>query len=77
LINTGQYELERYRAFAKQTAQRFGLRYEEIQGSTALLKKMVHGPWDDDFVVVPPGETITFLKFRETAPTSSARESGQ
>lgn len=77
LINTGQYELERYRAFAKQTAQRFGLRYEEIQGSTTLLKKMVHGPWDDDFVVVPPGETITFLKFRETAPTSSARESGQ
>jgi len=26
LISTGQYKLERYRAFAKQAAQRFGLR---------------------------------------------------
>jgi hypothetical protein len=63
LINTGQYELERYRAYARRTAARFGLRYEEITGSTALVKKMVYGPWDEEFVVVPPGEAVCYEHF--------------
>ena len=63
LINTGQYELEHYRAYARRTAERFGLRYEEIPGSTTLIRKMVNGPWDDEFVVVPPGQTIRHEDF--------------
>jgi len=63
LINTGQYELEHYRAYARRTAARFGLRYEEIPGSTTLIRKMVYGPWDDEFVVVPPGQTIRYEDF--------------
>jgi hypothetical protein len=63
LINTGQCELERYRAYARRTATRFGLRYEEIAGSTALVKKMVHGPWDEEFVVVPPGGAVCYEHF--------------
>lgn len=64
LINTGQYELERYRDYCRRAAERFGLRYEEIPGSNALVKKLLHGPWDDDFVVARPGETITYLDFK-------------
>jgi len=64
LINTGQYELERYRDYSRRTAERFGLRYEEIPGSDALVRRMVHGPWDGDFVVARPGETICYLDFR-------------
>jgi hypothetical protein len=63
LINTGQYELECYRDYARRTAERFGLRYEEIEGSTALVKKMINGPWDDEFIVVPPGQVIQFEHF--------------
>jgi len=63
LINTGQYELEHYRAYARRTAARFGLRYEEIPGSTTLIRNMVYGPWDDEFVVVPPGQTIRYEDF--------------
>ncbi|HBY98192.1 MAG TPA: hypothetical protein DEP84_30320 [Chloroflexi bacterium] len=63
LINTGQYEQERYRDYARRTAERFGLRYEEIDGSTALVEKMIFGPWDDDFLVVPPGQSITYEDF--------------
>ncbi len=66
LINTGQYELERYRAYARYTAERWGLRYEEIPGSDALIARMLHGPWDGDFVVARPGETISYLDFRTT-----------
>jgi hypothetical protein len=63
LINTGQYELERYRNYTRRTAERFGLRYEEIEGSTVLVKKMIDGPWDDEFIVVPPGQVIQFKHF--------------
>jgi hypothetical protein len=66
LINTGQYELERYRDYSRRTAERFGLRYEEIPGSDALVKRMVHGPWDGDFVIAPPGEIIRYLDFKRT-----------
>ncbi len=68
LINTGQYELEKFRDYARETAERFGLRYEEIKGSNALVKKSLLGPWDDDFVLLEPGETFTleqFLRFGE------------
>jgi hypothetical protein len=67
LINTGQYELERYRDYARRTALRFGLRYEEIEGSTVLVKKMLNGPWDDEFIVVQPGQAIQFEDFFPTS----------
>lgn len=66
LINTGQYELERYRDYSRRTAERFGLRYEEIPGSDALIRRMLYGPWDGDFVIAHPGETIRYLDFKRT-----------
>lgn len=62
-INTGQYEIEKYREYSKKTADDFGLRFEEIEGSPSLVHKLVSGPWDDEFVVVPPGETVTYQDF--------------
>jgi hypothetical protein len=63
LINTGQYGMERYRDYARKTAERFSLRYEEIEGSTELVSKMINGPWDSEFVVVQPGEQIELDDF--------------
>jgi hypothetical protein len=62
-INTGQYEIEHYRDYARRTSAKFNLRYEEIAGSPALVQKLIAGPWDDEFVVVSPGETITYEMF--------------
>lgn len=62
-IKTGNYDLERYRDYARRNGEKFGLRYEEIDGSPALVRKMIAGPWDEEFVVVPPGETITYEMF--------------
>jgi hypothetical protein len=62
-INTGQYEIERYQAYSRMLAEKFGLRFEEIEGSPNLVRKMIYGPWDDEFVVVSPGETITYRHF--------------
>jgi hypothetical protein len=69
-IDTGHYEQERYREYARDVARQLGLRYEEIPGSTALIEKTLYGPWDDDFVIVPPGGTISYADFRTTAPTT-------
>jgi hypothetical protein len=65
-IDTGQHEQERYREYARGAAGRLGLRYEEIPGSDALVIKTLNGPWDDDFVVALPGETITYMDFKTT-----------
>jgi hypothetical protein len=63
LINTGQYALDKYRDYTRRTADQFGLRYEEIEGSDTLIKKMLFGPWDDEFVVIEAGETFSFHQF--------------
>jgi len=62
-INTGQYEIEHFRQYARTTAEAFGLRFEEIDGSPALVQKMVSGPWDEEFMVVAPGETVKYSDF--------------
>ncbi|MBP7691240.1 MAG: DUF1638 domain-containing protein [Anaerolineales bacterium] len=62
-INTGAYELEHYREYARQTAAHFGLRFEEIEGAPSLVQKLLFGPWDDEIVVCPPGQTITYEQF--------------
>lgn len=70
-IDIGHYEQERYHAYARRTAERFDLRYEEIRGSTALVEKMLYGPWDDDFVIARPGETISYADFKPAASTET------
>ena len=63
-IDTGRSDQERYQAYAQKTARKFDLRYEEIPGSIALIQKMIHGPWDNDFVVVRPGGVVRFGDFK-------------
>ena len=62
-IDTGRADQKRYRRYALRTAEKFNLRYEEITGSRALVRKMVYGPWDEDFVVVGPGQKIELTDF--------------
>ena len=67
-INTGNDDLEHYRERARNMAERFGLRYEEIRGSDTLIKKMLYGPWDDKLIIIPPGKTVSFFDFRKSGP---------
>lgn len=66
-INTGHNNLEQYRTYARNAAQRFDLTYEEIDGSAALVRKLIFGPWDEDFVVVPPGQVVRYQDFAGAA----------
>ena len=67
-INTGNNKLGHYRERARSLAEQFGLRYEEIEGSDVIIKKMVCGPWDDEFIIIPPGKTVSFFDFRKNGP---------
>jgi hypothetical protein len=68
-IDTGHLDQERYRDYARRSAELFDLRYEEIDGSDALVRKLLFGPWDDDFVVAQPGQTISYIDFKTSATT--------
>ena len=65
-INTGTENQDHYRDYARRVAEQFSLRYEEVIGSDALIKKTVFGPWDSDFVIARPGQTITYADFKVT-----------
>ncbi|PLX46031.1 MAG: hypothetical protein C0609_01845 [Deltaproteobacteria bacterium] len=60
-------EFDTYRLWAKETAEKFDLTYCELEGSGALLDKIANGPWDDEFVVALPGETIVLESFMDDA----------
>jgi len=66
-VRTGDADdtLERERAQARDTARRFGLRYEEIEGSRDLVRPLLFGPWDERFIVVPVGGTVRLNDFLE------------
>lgn len=56
---------ETHREHARENARFLNLRYEEIKGSLDFFKKMIHGPWDRDFVFLQPGQEVTQEMFLE------------
>ena len=62
-INTGHARLDYYREIARQWADLYGLRYEELGGSPALVQALAAGEWDSRFLVFEPGQTITLGAF--------------
>jgi len=78
-IDMGHQDQEQYRQFSQRAAKVFNLYYQEIKGTPELLGKICNGPWDDEFVVAPPGHTIHLEDFgmvpaREQQPIGLLRE---
>jgi hypothetical protein len=63
LINTGNFNMEKYREYAKREAEFFNLTFEEIPGSNVLIRKLIQGDWDEGFVVVEPGGKVHYDMF--------------
>lgn len=70
-IDTGQSDQEQYREYARNTARKFNLRFEEIPGSDTLIRKLLFGPWDEEILIAPPDQTIEFLDFKTSITTNS------
>jgi hypothetical protein len=58
IIDTGAYDLEEFLKRTETIANELKLKHEVIPGTLTFLKKVLSGPWDDDFVIINPGETI-------------------
>jgi hypothetical protein len=43
---------------AREEAARLGWQFELREGSMRLLSRLFNGPWDSDFLIVPPGKKI-------------------
>lgn len=57
-IDTSVGEQDAYRTYAKRLADQNGWAYEEVDGSLDLLRRFLNGDWNDDFLIVPPGQAI-------------------
>jgi hypothetical protein len=59
----GAKTLESDRAYSQNLAARFGMRYEEIEGTPKWLERMMQPELNEDFVVVEPGQAIELSHF--------------
>ncbi|WP_407314092.1 DUF1638 domain-containing protein [Desulfosporosinus sp. SB140] len=62
-IKTQAEAHEPSRLYVKEFAQFFNLDYEEMLGSPIYLKKLLFGPWDEDFVIIPAGQAVDDAMF--------------
>ena len=58
LINTGVSSMEPYRKVARRNAEFLNVSYEELEGSSDLFRRLVCGPWEENFLVVERGGSI-------------------
>jgi len=56
-------DLEADRKYSQEMAARFHMRYEEVNGNSVLLERMMKGDWGNDFIVVEPGQELTLEHF--------------
>jgi len=52
-----------YVGYSMETAEFLGIEHTEVQGSLRYIENLVKGEWDDEFLIVHPGETISLNCF--------------
>lgn len=60
LLDTGAYDVERYRERTKSLAYTLELEYGEQPGSVEVLRKLLTHDWDEDIILAEPGEALRF-----------------
>ncbi len=63
LIDTGAGDLGTLRARARENAIFLNKEYEEVAGKKDFFRKVLFGPYDDDFVKVKGGEVVSAAPF--------------
>ncbi len=55
--------LEADREYSRKMAARFNMEYNEIEGTTSLLRHLFEGDWEHEFIIAEPGHAITMEQF--------------
>ncbi len=58
-IDTGVGDVAAAKELVRREAQGHGWTFAELAGNLVLLRKLLHGEWDDNFLVVSPGGQIS------------------
>ena len=64
IIDTGCFDLEETAVYAKETAQVLKLDDDVVSGSNVVLKKLISGEYDQNFIIHEAGEEICEEDFR-------------
>ncbi|AKA67414.1 DUF1638 domain-containing protein [Clostridium scatologenes] len=67
VINTNTFPIEDFLRKTDEIAKDLKLRQEVIPGTLSYIKKLLTGPWNDEFVVMNPNETITLKHVYDNA----------
>ena len=57
-LDTGLGAPDEAAARAQEESERRGWRFERVPADLDLLRRLLHGEWDDDFAIVAPGERL-------------------
>ncbi len=52
-------------AQALDEAQRRGWTFDKLEGNLILIKRLLDGDWDEDFLIVPPGQSVAMSYDRD------------
>lgn len=60
VIDTKAYPLEDILPTTAGFAEKMGMHHEKFTGSMRFLNKLLTGPWDEEFIILEPGQELTF-----------------
>jgi Protein of unknown function (DUF1638) len=58
LVETGGYDIGPYVKRTETLAEKLGLSHRIVKGSQRFMEKLLTGPWDEEFIIAGPGETV-------------------
>jgi hypothetical protein len=58
VIDTGLGDLSKIENYAKEKAKEFNWSFEKLSGNLDLIRNLIFGEWDDDFLIVEKGKSI-------------------
>lgn len=59
IIDTGAYNIESIIPKIRDSCEKFNMRYDIVPGSLRLLRLLVLGRWNSEFIVLDPGQETT------------------
>lgn len=59
LIDTGCYDMEKTRLYAEKAGSFLNLQIKEIVGTVKILEQLLSGSWEQNFIVLEPGQYVS------------------
>ena len=63
VIDTGCFEMRPVEEYADRCAEILDLEKHTVAGSNNVLRKLITGEWDEDILVIRPGERVSAEDF--------------